>query len=166
MSMAFRWVPEEADTRITSPPSASTKISKFRLRVQNQDIVIGGQDDADDFFLGGKGFSRATDSQAKTVPVEKFSAVSHNHVFGDRILSIVNARRYGGFPAPGTGSAQRCSRWSESAWPGFSADHRGEPYQAHLSAASAERSSGTDASALSRACVSVSLSSCSLESAR
>ena len=65
--------------------------AKFGFGVQNEDIVIGGQGDADDLLLGGEGFAGAADTQTETVPVEEFAAVRHDHVLGNSVLPVVDA---------------------------------------------------------------------------
>ena len=45
------------------------KEAEFRFRIQNQDIVVGGKGDADDFFLGGEGLAGTGNAEAKAVSV-------------------------------------------------------------------------------------------------
>ena len=65
--------------------------AEFGFGVQNEDIVIGGQGDADDLLLGGEGLAGAADTQTKAVPVEKIAAIRHNHVLGNSVLPVVDA---------------------------------------------------------------------------
>ena len=65
--------------------------AEFGFGIQNEDIVIGGQGDADDLFLGGEGFAGAADAQTKAVPVEELAAIRHNHVLGNSVLPVVDA---------------------------------------------------------------------------
>ena len=65
--------------------------AEFGFGVQDEDIVIGGQGDADDLLLGGEGFAGAADAQTKAVPVEEFAAVRHDHVLGNSVLPVVDA---------------------------------------------------------------------------
>ena len=65
--------------------------AEFGFGVQDEDIVIGGQGDADDLLLGGEGFAGAADAQTKAVPVEELAAVCHNHVLGNSVLPVVDA---------------------------------------------------------------------------
>ena len=65
--------------------------AEFGFGVQDEDIVIGGQGDADDLLLGGEGFAGSADTQPKAVPVEEFAAVRHDHVLGNSVLPVVDA---------------------------------------------------------------------------
>ena len=49
--------------------------AEFGFRIQNQDIVVGGQGDADDFFLGGEGFAGTGNAKAEAVAVEQLSLI-------------------------------------------------------------------------------------------
>ena len=65
--------------------------AEFGFRVQNENIVIGGKCNADDFFLGREGFTGTGNTQAKAVAIEQLAAVCHNHVLGNSVLPIVDA---------------------------------------------------------------------------
>ena len=43
------------------------KEAEFRFRIQNQDIIVGGKGDADNFFLGGEGLAGTGNAEAKAV---------------------------------------------------------------------------------------------------
>ena len=64
--------------------------AKLRLRIQNEDIIVCRQGNADDFFLSGEGFSGAAYAQTEAVSVEELAAVGHNHVLGNGVLPIVD----------------------------------------------------------------------------
>ena len=65
--------------------------AKFGFGVQDEDIVIGGQGNADNLLLGGEGFAGSADTQTETVPVEESAAVRHNHVLGNSVLPVIDA---------------------------------------------------------------------------
>ena len=65
--------------------------AEFGFGIQDENIVIGGQGDADDLLLGREGFAGAADAQTKAVPVEELAAVRHNHVLGNSVLPVVDA---------------------------------------------------------------------------
>ena len=68
---------------MTSPPKGFRQEAEFGFGVQNEDIVVGGQGDADDLLLGGEGFAGAADTpRRKLVAVEELAAVGHDHVLG------------------------------------------------------------------------------------
>ena len=65
--------------------------AELRLRVQNKDIIVCRQGNADNFLLGGEGFAGTADAQTEAVSVKELAAVSHNHVFGNGVLPIIDA---------------------------------------------------------------------------
>ena len=63
----------------------------LRFRVDDNNVVIGGQRKLRDFALGGKGLAGTGDTEDEAIAVEQFFSVCQNEVFGDRVLPVVNA---------------------------------------------------------------------------
>ena len=63
----------------------------FSLRVDDNNICIGGKNDIFNLSLCYKGFTTAGYAEDKGITVKELSAVGDNHIFADNILTVVNA---------------------------------------------------------------------------
>ena len=59
--------------------------------VDDDNVVIRGQRDLRDLALGRKGFAGAGDAENKAIAVEQLFSVCQNEIFGDRVLTVVDA---------------------------------------------------------------------------
>ena len=63
----------------------------LRFGIDDNNVVVRGQRDLCDLALGGKGFARAGDTKNEAVAVEQFFPVCKDEIFGDRVLTVVDA---------------------------------------------------------------------------
>ena len=69
------------------------QIAELRLRVEDEDVILGGERDLHDFFLGAHALAGTGHAQTETVAVEQQAAIRHDHVLADGVLPIVQAVR-------------------------------------------------------------------------
>ena len=69
----------------------------FRLRVQNENIIVGAHHNLADGVLAGGGFSAAGRRQNPAVAVEQCGAVRHDDVVADRVLAVIQPARHDDF---------------------------------------------------------------------
>ena len=69
------------------------QIAELRLRVENEDVILGGKRDLHDFFLGAHALTGAGHAQTEAVAVEQQAAIRHDHVLADGVLPIVQTVR-------------------------------------------------------------------------
>ena len=69
------------------------QIAELRLRVENENVILGGKRDLHDFFLGAHALAGTRNAQTEAVAVEQQAAVCHNHVLADGVLPIVQTVR-------------------------------------------------------------------------
>ena len=63
----------------------------FRLRIDDQDVILGRESQGGNLPLGSKGFTGARHAQNKSVAVEVLLAVGNDEIFADDILAVVDA---------------------------------------------------------------------------
>ena len=63
----------------------------LRLRVDYDDIVIGGEGQIDHLPLGGEGLAGAGHAQHEAVSVEQFFPVCDDEILADDVLPVVHA---------------------------------------------------------------------------
>ena len=73
------------------------QIAELRLRVEDENVILGGKRDLHDFFLGAHALAGTGHAQTKTVAVQQQAAVCHNHVLADGVLPIVQTVRLHNF---------------------------------------------------------------------
>lgn len=61
------------------------------LRVNDNNVCVAGKHLIDDLAFCGKGLTTARNTENKLVAVEELSAVCDDHIFGNDILTVVNA---------------------------------------------------------------------------
>ena len=69
------------------------QIAELRLRVENENVILGGERDLHDFFLGAHALAGAGHAQTETVAVEQQAAIGYDHVLADGVLPIVQTVR-------------------------------------------------------------------------
>ena len=69
----------------------SNKGRILSLRVNDNNVCVAGKHLIDDLAFCGKGLTTARNTENNLVAVEELSAVCDNHIFGNDILTIVNA---------------------------------------------------------------------------
>ena len=69
------------------------QIAELRLRVENENVILGGKRDLHDFFLGAHALAGTGHAQTETVAVEQQAAIRHDHIFADGVLPIVQTVR-------------------------------------------------------------------------
>ena len=69
------------------------QIAELRLRVENENVILGGKRDLHDFLLGAHALAGAGYAQTETVAVEQQAAIRHDHVLADGVLPIIQTVR-------------------------------------------------------------------------
>ena len=69
------------------------QIAELRLRVENENVILGGECNLHDFFLGAHALAGAGHAQTEAVAVQQQAAVRHDHVLADGVLPIVQTVR-------------------------------------------------------------------------
>ena len=65
----------------------------FSLRVQNDDVIVGGQGDGNDQQLGKEGFAGTGNAQKHHGLVQQVVHIAENQIVGDRVLPKIDATR-------------------------------------------------------------------------
>ena len=76
------------------------QIAELRLRVENENVILGGKRDLHDFFLGAHALAGTGHAQTKTVAVQQQAAIRYDHVLADGVLPIVQTVRLHDFLRP------------------------------------------------------------------
>ena len=69
------------------------QIAELRLRVENENVILGGKRNLHDFFLGAHALAGTGHAQTETVAVEQQAAIRHDHVLADGVLPVVQTVR-------------------------------------------------------------------------
>ena len=69
------------------------QIAELGLWVENEDVILGGERDLHDFFLGAHTLAGTRNAQTEAVAVEQQAAIRHDHVLADSVLPIVQTVR-------------------------------------------------------------------------
>ena len=69
------------------------QIAELRLRVENENVILGGERDLHDFFLGAHALAGTRNAQTEAVAVEQQAAIRHDHILADGVLPIVQTVR-------------------------------------------------------------------------
>ena len=69
------------------------QIAELRLRVEDEDVILGRKRDLHDFFLGAHTLAGTRNAQTKTVAVEQQAAIRYDHVLADSVLPIIQTVR-------------------------------------------------------------------------
>jgi len=69
------------------------QIAELRLRVENENVILGGKRDLHDFFLGAHALAGTRNAQTETVAVEQQPPICHDHVLADGVLPVVQTIR-------------------------------------------------------------------------
>ena len=69
------------------------QIAELRLRVEDENVILGGKRDLHDFFLGAHALAGTGHAQTETVAVEQQAAIRHDHVLAHGVLTVVQAVR-------------------------------------------------------------------------
>ena len=69
------------------------QVTKFTLRVKDQNIVLSGERNLHDFLFGRHRLAGAGHAQPKAVAVEQQAAIRYNHVLADGVLPVVQTVR-------------------------------------------------------------------------
>ena len=69
------------------------QVAELRLRVEDQDIILGCQRDLHQFLLGTHRLAGTRHAQTEAVAIQQFGAIGHDHVLADGILPVVDAAR-------------------------------------------------------------------------
>ena len=69
------------------------QIAELGLWVENEDVILGGERDLHDFFLGAHTLAGTRNAQTEAVAVEQQAAIRHDHVLADGVLPVVQTIR-------------------------------------------------------------------------
>ena len=69
------------------------QIAELRLRVKDEDVILGGKRDLRDLFLGAHALAGTGHAQPKAVAIQQQAAVCHDHVLADSVLPIIQTVR-------------------------------------------------------------------------
>ena len=69
------------------------QIAELRLRVENENVILGGECNLHDFFLGAHALAGAGHAQTETVAVEQQATIRYDHVLADGVLPIIQTVR-------------------------------------------------------------------------
>ena len=73
------------------------QVAELRLRVKNQDVILGGECDLYKFLLGGHRLAGAGHAQTEAVAIQQLGAVGHDHILADGVLAVINTARLQNF---------------------------------------------------------------------
>ncbi len=69
------------------------QIAELRLRVENEDVILGGECNLNNLFLGAHTLAGAGNTQAEAVAVEQQPSIRYDHVLADGVLPVVQTVR-------------------------------------------------------------------------
>ena len=73
------------------------QVAELRLRVKDQDVILGCQRDLHQFLLGAHRLAGARHAQTEGIAVEQLGTVGHDHVLADGVLAVIDAARLQNF---------------------------------------------------------------------